>query len=81
MRRLIAVGVALLLAVAVLTVLITPDQTDDVKALLHKNSPQVSLLCGMHIQVQTLRQEPAAASWFGVSSNTQVIALTCARLC
>jgi hypothetical protein len=81
-RGFIVVGIVVLVAVAVLTVLITPDQTDDVKALLHKCSLQVYLLAGVYLKTPVSRRSIAEACGFGLFDTPRpLIDLTCVRLC
>jgi len=81
-RRFIVVGIIVLVAVAVVTVLITPDQNDDVKALLHKCSLRVYLLAGVCVKTLVSRRSIAEACGFGVLDNPRpLIDLTCVRLC
>jgi len=80
--RFIIVGIVVLVAVAVVTVLITPDQNDDVKALLHKCSLQVYLLAGVCLKTLVSRRSIAEACRFGLFDTPRpLIDLTCVRLC
>jgi len=80
--RFIIAGIVVLVAVAVVTVLITPDQNDDVKALLHKCSLQVYLLAGVCLKTLVSRRSIAEACRFGLfDTRRPLIDLTCVRLC
>ena len=82
-KRLVWVGVMIVVVLAIAIVLITPDQTDDVRALLHKCHPQFSLVTCLLLRTgmrfgQTAFNMP---SYPAFHSSSGLIDITCVRIC
>lgn len=85
MGRAVQTAILLLIVVALFTVLVTPDPSDDVKGVLHKIHLELAVL--LHcVHLQHVRSDPGTiaaglATLFRKSLVSELLDLNCARLC